>query len=91
MQEAHEIVQENSALASYEPDQFDNVAEMCGIVTDKLLTTAMEVESMDNLSVVILSFPNFTRFLQSLKTIPSQATLVKENEVYSGKSVHMRN
>lgn len=63
------------------------MAELCGVVTDKLLTTAMEVESMDNLSVVILSFPNFTNYLKSLKTIPSTATIIKENEVYNGKSV----
>ena len=63
MQEACEVVQENSTLAAYDPGEFENVAEVCGIVTDKLLTTAMEVESMDNLSVVIISFANFTRYL----------------------------
>ena len=63
MQEACEVVQENSNLAAYDPVEFENVAEVCGIVTDKLLTTAMEVESMDNLSVVIISFANFTRYL----------------------------
>ncbi|MFO0117392.1 MAG: hypothetical protein ACK521_07185 [bacterium] len=58
---------------------------MCGIVTDKLMSTAMEVESMDNLSVVIISFPNFTKYLQSLKLVPSHSTIVKENESYNVK------
>ena len=31
------------------------------------MTVAMEKESMDNLSVVILSFPNFTRYLESIE------------------------
>jgi len=81
MQETNEIVQENSSIPLYEPEHFENVAEACGIVTDKVMTTAMEVESMDNLSVVIISFPNFTKYMQSLKMVPS-ATIVKENEVY---------
>ena len=81
MQETNEIVQENSSIPLYEPERFENVAEACGIVTDKVMTTAMEVESMDNLSVVIISFPNFSKYMQSLKMLPL-ATIVKENEVY---------
>ena len=31
------------------------------------MSVAMECESMDNLSVVIISFKNFTRFLESIE------------------------
>ena len=68
MQEAKEFVQENVKFnPNYDPEIFENVADICGITTDKLLTAAMEVESMDNLSVVILSFANFTKYLGSIK------------------------
>ena len=46
---------------------FEHVARSCGSAVDKVMTAAMEKESMDNLSVVILSFPNFTRFLESIE------------------------
>jgi hypothetical protein len=57
------IIGENGTNKRYHPEKFENISEVCGIVTDRLMTTAMEVESMDNLSVVILSFNNFTRYL----------------------------
>ena len=34
---------------------------------DKVMSLAMELESMDNLSVVIISFKNFTKFLESIE------------------------
>ena len=46
---------------------FENVARCCGNAVDRVMTAAMEKESMDNLSVVILSFPNFTRYLESIE------------------------
>jgi len=46
---------------------FDHITRCCGNAVDKVMIEAMEKESMDNLSVVILSFPNFTRFLESIE------------------------
>ena len=46
---------------------FDHIARCCGNAVDRVMTSAMEKESMDNLSVVILSFPNFTRYLESIE------------------------
>ena len=46
---------------------FEHVAAVCGEAVDKVMTVAMERESMDNLSVVIISFPNFTRYLESIE------------------------
>ena len=46
---------------------FEHVARTCGSSVDKVMTAAMEKESMDNLSVVILTFQNFTNFLESIE------------------------
>lgn len=46
---------------------FEHVASMCGETVDKVMTAAMDKESMDNLSVVVISFANFTRFLESIE------------------------
>ena len=46
---------------------FEHISNSCGEAVDKVLVTAMEKESMDNLSVVIITFPNFTRFLESIE------------------------
>ena len=40
---------------------------MVGEAVDKVMSLAMELESMDNLSVVIISFKNFTKFLESIE------------------------
>jgi serine/threonine protein phosphatase PrpC len=58
------LIEERGVNKLYDPESFDNVSEVCGIVTDRLLTNAMECESMDNLSVAILTFGNFTRYLK---------------------------
>lgn len=42
------------------------MSQICGEAVDKVLTSAMEMESMDNLSVVLISFQNFTNFIKSL-------------------------
>jgi hypothetical protein len=44
----------------------------------------MECESMDNLSVVILSFHGFSKFISSLKTNNSSS---KDMEVFSSKGL----
>jgi len=49
------------------PSTFEHVAQVCGEGVDKVMQVAMERESMDNLSVVIISFPNLTRFLESIE------------------------
>ena len=46
---------------------FEHVARTCGSAVDRVMVSAMEKESMDNLSVVILSFPNFTSYLESIE------------------------
>ena len=46
---------------------FEHIANSCGQGVDKLMQAAMEKESMDNLSVVIISFPNLTKFLESIE------------------------
>ena len=51
----------------YNQGTFEHVAQVCGMGVDRVMTVAMERESMDNLSVVILSFPNFTRYLESIE------------------------
>ena len=43
------------------------MAQVCGDSVDKVMSVSMEQESMDNLSVVILSFENFTRYLESIE------------------------
>ena len=49
------------------PGSFEHVSNCCGEAVDKTLLAAMEKESMDNLSVVIITFPNFTRLLESIE------------------------
>ena len=49
------------------PGSFEHVSYCCGEAVDKTLLAAMEKESMDNLSVVIITFPNFTRLLESIE------------------------
>ena len=46
---------------------FEHVAQVVGDAVDKVMSLAMELESMDNLSVVIISFKNFTKFLESIE------------------------
>ena len=46
---------------------FESVSKVLGEAVDKVMTAAMEHESMDNLSVVIISFANFTRYLESIE------------------------
>ena len=43
------------------------MAQVCGEAVDKVMGSAMECESMDNLSVVIITFKNFTRYLESIE------------------------
>jgi len=45
------------------------VTKACGEAVDKVMMAAMDKESMDNLSVVIITFPNFTRFLESINEL----------------------
>lgn len=46
---------------------FEHVARSCGNCVDRVMIAAMEAESMDNLSVVVLTFPNFTNYLESIE------------------------
>lgn len=46
---------------------FEHVAQVCGESVDKVMSAAMDRESMDNLSVVIMSYKNFSRFLESIE------------------------
>ena len=46
---------------------FEHVSQVCGDAVDRVMTKAMEYESMDNLSVVIITFKNFTRFVESME------------------------
>ena len=82
MQEANEVVRDHSHISSYDPEQFENVSEISGICTDKLLTSAMESESLDNLSVVIITFNNFTSYLHNImQFIANQPTLADRKSV----------
>jgi len=45
---------------------FEHVSDCCGKGTDRVLRKAMEVESMDNISVVVLSYPNFQETLSQM-------------------------
>lgn len=47
--------------------KFEYVARSVGNSVDRVMNEAMEKESMDNLSVVILSFSNFTRYIESIE------------------------
>ena len=92
MQEANEVVRDHSHISSYDPEQFENVSEISGICTDKLLTSAMESESLDNLSVVIITFNNFTSYLHNImQFITNQPTLAKDTDVYNGRNSNQRN
>jgi len=68
MDEARISTQESlkSSKNQLQTDSFEHIADICGITTDKTLTTAMECESMDNLSVVIISYASFSRYLGEL-------------------------
>jgi len=60
---------ENMKVSSgHNQGSFEHVSAACGEAVDKVITVAMEKESMDNLSVVIMSFPNFTRYLESIES-----------------------
>ena len=52
---------------NYNQGTFDHVSSVCGEAVDRVMSVAMECESMDNLSVVIISFKNFTRYLESIE------------------------
>lgn len=52
---------------NYNQGTFEHVTQVCGEAVDRVMTAAMECESMDNLSVVIITFKNFTRFLESIE------------------------
>ena len=49
------------------PGSFDHISNCAGEAVDRVMMASMEKESMDNLSVVIITFPNFTRFLESIE------------------------
>ena len=65
--EARALTESIKVTSRYNQGCFEHVAQTCGHAVDSVMSTAMEKESMDNLSVVILSFPNFTRFLESIE------------------------
>lgn len=46
---------------------FGHVSKVCGDAVDRVMTKAMEYESMDNLSVVIITFKNLTRFVENME------------------------
>ena len=46
---------------------FEHISNSCGQAVDRLMLSAMEKESMDNLSVVILSFANLTKYLENVE------------------------
>ena len=47
---------------------------------------------MDNLSVVIITFKNFTTYLKNIKSIiANQPSLPKDNEAYNGRVSNQRN
>lgn len=46
---------------------FEHVSLVCGAAVDKVITYSMEKESLDNLSVVVISFNNLTKFVESIE------------------------
>ena len=65
--------------ANLTPGSFEHIAASCGEAVDKVMMTAMEKESMDNLSVVIITFPNFTRFLESIEPQQGKVSTAQRN------------
>ena len=53
---------------------FEHVANSCGMAVDKVMHVAMEKESMDNLSVVVVSFQSLSRYIESIE--PQQGKVV---------------
>lgn len=47
---------------------FEHIAACCGIGVNSVLKRAMESESTDNISVVLLVFENFRRVLSQFET-----------------------
>ena len=61
--------------------KFEYVARSVGNSVDRVMNEAMEKESMDNLSVVILSFSNFTRYIESIE--PQQGIGSSHQRIHS--------
>lgn len=49
------------------------MAQVCGAGVDAVMRAAMQQESTDNLSVVILAFKNFVPFLKNLQVSRKEA------------------
>ena len=58
---------------------FEHIASTCGEAVDRVLMAAMERESMDNLSVVLITFPNFTQFLESIEPQQGKVSTAQRN------------
>ena len=65
--EAQKQTENMKTSSSLTQGSFEHISNCTGEAVDKVLIMAMEKESMDNLSVVIITFPNFTRFLESIE------------------------
>ena len=65
--EARQKTEAMKVSARHNQGSFGHVAQVVGESVDKVMSLAMELESMDNLSVVIISFKNFTKFLESIE------------------------
>lgn len=71
---------------------FEHVSQACGAAVDKLITYSMEKESLDNLSVVIISFKNLSRFVEGIE--PQQgkvATSSLSHNKNAALNTHWRN
>ena len=65
--EARHLTETMKVSSRHNQGTFEHVAQVCGEAVDKVMGSAMECESMDNLSVVIITFKNFTRYLESIE------------------------
>ena len=65
--EARHLTETMKVSSRYNQGTFEHVAQVCGEAVDKVMGSAMECESMDNLSVVLITFKNFTRYLESIE------------------------
>ena len=66
--EARQSTENMKASARHNQGSFEHVAAVVGEGVDRVMMYAMEKESMDNLSVVIISFKNFTRFIENIES-----------------------
>lgn len=68
---------------------FDHLATVCGAGVNAVMRAAMQQESTDNLTVVILAFKNFVAFLKTLQVYrkevahhrsPTEVPIIKVQE-----------